>query len=148
VYESRGTTPFHGANRAAFAVLRDLIERFPQELAHGFAGVFPRGDPYTSVWDPSEVNALERSADEDQHSDSAAMSAMFALMKTYGGLDRCLGRLSGSLLTVQDEKGQLQREFDTEVERLQVELARMTRERDQAIQMNSELSQDLLAVRE
>jgi len=58
VYESRGTTPFHGASRAAFAVLRDLMERFPQELAHAFAGVFPRGDPYTSVWDQSEVNAL------------------------------------------------------------------------------------------
>jgi len=106
------------------------MERFPQELAHAFAGVFPQGDPYTSVWDQSEVNALERSADEDQHSDSAAMSAMFALVKTYGGLENCLGRLSGSLLTVQYEKGHLQREFDTEVERLQAELARMTRERD------------------
>jgi len=73
---------------------------------------------------------------------------MFALMKTYGGLERCLGRLSGSLLTVEDEKRQLQREFDTEVERLQAELAHMTRERDQAVQNNSELSQDLLAVRE
>ena len=40
------------------------MERFPQELAHVFAGVFPRGDPYTLVWDQSEVNALERSADE------------------------------------------------------------------------------------
>ena len=98
--------------------------------------------------DQSEVNALERSADEDQHSDSAAMSAMFALMKTYGGVERCLGRLSGSLLTVQDEKRQLQREFDTEVERLQAELARVTLERDQVVQKNSELSQDLLAVRE
>ena len=83
------------------------MERFPQELAHAFAGVFPRGDPYTLVWDQSEVNALERSADEDQHSDSAAMSAIYALMKTYGGLERCLGRLSESLLTVQDEKRQL-----------------------------------------
>jgi len=45
------------------------MERFLQELAHNFAGVFPRGDPYTSVWDQSEENALERSADEDQHSD-------------------------------------------------------------------------------
>jgi len=80
------------------------MERFPQELAHAFVGAFPRGDPYTLVWDQSEVNALERSADEDQHSDSATMSAMFALMKTYGCLERCLGRLSGSLLTVQDEK--------------------------------------------
>jgi len=104
VYESRGTTPIQGARRATFAVLRDIMERFLQELAHAFAGVFPQGDPYTSVWDQSEVNALERSADEDQHSNSTAMSAMFALMKTYGGLEHCLGRLSGSLLTVQDEK--------------------------------------------
>jgi len=118
VYESRGTSPFHGASRAAFAVLRDIMERFPQELADAFAGVFPRGDPYTSVCDQSEVNALERCADEDQHSGSAAMSAMFALMKTYGGLERCLGCLSGFLLIVQDEKRQLQLEFDTEVERL------------------------------
>jgi len=109
------------------------MERFPQELDHAFAGVFPRGDPYTSVWDQSEVNALERSADEDQHSDSTTMSAMFALMKTYGGLERCLGRLSRSLLTVQDEKCQLQCEFDSEVERLQAELARVTLERDQAV---------------
>jgi len=124
------------------------MERFPQEVAHAFARVFPRGDPYTSVWDQSEVNALERSADEDQHSDSGAMSAMFALMNTYGGLERCLGCLCGSLLTVQDEKRQLQHEFDTEVERLQAELARVTLERDQAVQKNDELSQDLLAVRE
>jgi len=95
--------------------------------------VFPWGDPYTLVWDQSEVNALERSADEDQHSDSTAMSAMFALMKTYGGLERYLGRLSGSLLIVQDEKRQLHREFDTEVERLQAELDRVTLERDQAV---------------
>ena len=73
---------------------------------------------------------------------------MFALMKTYGVLERCLGRLSGSLLTVQDEKRQLKREFDTEVERLQAELARVTMERDQAVQKNRELSQHLLAVRE
>jgi len=126
--------PFQGASRDAFAVLRDIMERFPQELAHTFAGVFPRGDPYTSVWDQSEVNALERSVDEDQHSDSTVMSAMFTLMKTDGGLERCLGHLSGSLLTVQDEKRQLQREFDSEVERLQAELACMTLERDQAVQ--------------
>jgi len=110
------------------------MERFPQELAHAFPEVFPRGDPYTSVWDQSEANALERSADEDQHSDSTAMSAMFTMMKTYGGLERCLGCLFGSLLTVQDEKRQLQCEFDSEVERLQAELARVTLERDQAVQ--------------
>jgi hypothetical protein len=52
------------------------------------------------VWDQSEGRALERSADEDQYSDSLAMSAMFAVMKTYGGLERSLGRLTGSLLIV------------------------------------------------
>jgi hypothetical protein len=41
VYESRGTMPFQGASKAAFAVLMDIMERFPQELAHAFAGVFP-----------------------------------------------------------------------------------------------------------
>ena len=59
-----------------------------------------------------------------------------------------LGCLSGSLLTVQDEKRQLLCEFDTEVERLQAELTRVTRERDRAVQKNSELSQDLIALRE
>ena len=76
------------------------MERFPQELAHAFAGVFPQGDPYTLLWDQSEVSALERRADEDQHSDNAAMSVMFALMRTCGGLEHCLGCLSRSLLTV------------------------------------------------
>jgi len=95
VYESRGTTPFHGGSRAAFAVLRDLMERFPYELAHAFAGVFPRVDPYTSVRDQSEVNALERSAYEDQHSDSAA--------ECYVRLDEDLwgsGALFGTLVWV------------------------------------------------
>jgi len=44
---------------------------------------------------------------EDQHSDSTAMRAMFAMMRTYGGLERCLGCLFGSVLTVPDEKRQL-----------------------------------------
>jgi len=64
---------FQRASRAAFAVLRDIMERFPQELAHAFIGVFLRGDPYTVVWDQSEGSALEQSADEDQHSDSVGV---------------------------------------------------------------------------
>ena len=51
-----------------------------------------------------------------------------------------MGHLSRSLLTVQDEKRQLQWEFDSEVERLKAELAHVTLERDQAVQKNSELS--------
>ena len=66
------------------------------------------------MWDQSEGSALERIVDEDQHNDSTTMSTMFAMMKTYGGLERCLGRLTGSLLIVQDEKRQLQRECNTQ----------------------------------
>jgi len=95
--------------------------------------VFPRGDLYTLVWDQTEGSALERSADENQHNVSTTMSAMFAMMKTYGGLERCLGLLCGSLLTVQDEKRQLQFEFESEVLRLEALLAHVTLERDQAV---------------
>ena len=100
MYESRGYTPFQGASMVSFAVLRDIMEWFPQELAHAYVGVFPRGDPNTAMWDQSEGSALDRSAHEDQHSDSTALSSMFAMMKTYGRLERCLGRLSRCLLTV------------------------------------------------
>jgi len=54
------------------------------------------------------------------------MSAMCSMMKTYGGLERSLGYLVGSLLRVQDEKCQLQRDFDSEVKRLQAKLACLT----------------------
>jgi len=48
VYESRGITPFHGASRAAFAVLRDLMERFPQELPTPSLECFPGVTP--TLW--------------------------------------------------------------------------------------------------
>lgn len=65
-FGSRGRTQLEGANRATFVVLRDLMERFLEELAHAFAKVFPKGDPYTIVWDQFEDNALQRSKDEIQ----------------------------------------------------------------------------------
>jgi hypothetical protein len=37
------------------------MERFPEELAGAVAGVFPRADPYTAVWDQADGKALERS---------------------------------------------------------------------------------------
>jgi len=52
------------------------------------------------VWEESDGSALERSVNEDHHSDSSAMSAMFVMMKTYGGLEHSLGYFVGSLLTV------------------------------------------------
>jgi hypothetical protein len=46
----KGKTPGEGANRVAFVVLRDIMERFLEELACAPVGVFPRGYPYTTVW--------------------------------------------------------------------------------------------------
>jgi hypothetical protein len=73
------------------------MERFPEKLAGTVARVFPRADPYTMVWDQAEGKALERGPDECQNSDNIAMSAIFAMMKTYAGIERSLGQVIGSL---------------------------------------------------
>jgi hypothetical protein len=44
-YESTGRTAEEVAERAAFGILRDIMDRFPQELAAAIVGVFPRGTP-------------------------------------------------------------------------------------------------------
>jgi hypothetical protein len=46
-YESTGRTAEEVAERAAFGILRDIMDRFPQELATAIVGVFPRGNPST-----------------------------------------------------------------------------------------------------
>jgi hypothetical protein len=97
--------------------------RFLEELAGAVAGVFPRVDPYTAVWDQADGKALERGADECQSSDNAAMSAIFAMMKTYASLERSLGRVVGSLDQVREDRRQLQCDHDSEIKRLQAELA-------------------------
>jgi hypothetical protein len=44
-FGSKGRTPWEGANRASFAVLRDIMESSPEVLGRALAGVFPRDDP-------------------------------------------------------------------------------------------------------
>jgi hypothetical protein len=46
-YESTGRTAEEAAERAVFGILRDIMDRFPQELAAAIVGVFPRGNPST-----------------------------------------------------------------------------------------------------
>jgi hypothetical protein len=46
------------------------------------------------------------------------MSAMFVMMKTYTGLERSFGRLTGVLGQALDEKHQVQRDHSSEMERL------------------------------
>jgi hypothetical protein len=49
-YESTGRTAEEAAERAAFGILRDIMDRFPQELAVAIVGVFLRGNPSTDSW--------------------------------------------------------------------------------------------------
>ena len=47
-----------------------------------------------------------------------AMHAMFAVMKTYDGLERSLRCMSGALSQARDDHRQLQHDHDSEMERL------------------------------
>jgi hypothetical protein len=49
-YKSTGRTIEEAADRAAFGILRDIMDRFPQELATSMARVFLRGNPSTDSW--------------------------------------------------------------------------------------------------
>jgi hypothetical protein len=43
-FESTGRTAEEAAERAAFGILRDIMDRFPQKLATAIVGVFLRGN--------------------------------------------------------------------------------------------------------
>jgi hypothetical protein len=47
-YESTGRTAEEATDRAAFGILRDIIDSFPPELAATMLGVFLRGNPSTN----------------------------------------------------------------------------------------------------
>lgn len=86
-FEGRGRTPREGADRAAYTILQDIMERFSGELATAMPGVFPRGDPYASIWEQTTGSALGGGTSEHLHSDNATMSAMFVVMKAYRGVE-------------------------------------------------------------
>jgi hypothetical protein len=119
------------------------MERFLEELAGAVARVFPRADPYTTVWDHANGKTLERGLEECQNSDNTAMSAMFAMMKTYADLERSLGRVIGSLDQAREDRCQLQHDHNSEIERLQAELEQVTLERDQAIYRDEVAMQEI-----
>ena len=85
--EFEGRTPAEGAEGAAFRVIRDIMSRFPSELAAALAGTFPRDDPRDAIWVQPQGSALVRGPAEGQASDNHAMSAMFAAIKAYEGLE-------------------------------------------------------------
>ena len=63
-YESTGRTAGEAADRAAFGILRDIMDHFPQELAAALVGVFLRGNPSTDSWQQARGRSLEIGAAE------------------------------------------------------------------------------------
>jgi hypothetical protein len=51
------------------------------------------------------------------------MSAMFAVMKAFGGVECSLRCVSSALGQAHDDRHQLQRDHDAEIERLNAEMA-------------------------
>jgi hypothetical protein len=106
------------------------MDRFPQELAAALVGVFLRGNPSTDSWQQARGRPLEISAAEAQSRDNPSMSAMFVVMKAFDGVEGSLRRVSGALGQARDDRHQLQRDHDTEIERLTTEMAQLTHQRD------------------
>jgi hypothetical protein len=76
------------------------------------------------------------------------MSTMFAVMKTFDGVEGSLRRVSGALGQAHDDRRQLQRDHDAKIERLNVEMTQLTRQRDQATQRTKVYEGDIRALRE
>jgi hypothetical protein len=93
--EFEGCTLVEGAERAAFCVIRDIMSRFPNELAAALAGTFPRDDPRNAIWVQPQGSALVRGPHEGHASDNHAMSAMYAAIRAYQGLECTYWMLTG-----------------------------------------------------
>jgi hypothetical protein len=96
-YESTDRTTEEAADRVAFGILRDIMDRFSQELAAAMTRVFTRGNHSIDSWQQARGRSLEIGAVEGKNSDNHAMSAMFVVMKTFDGVEGSLRRVSGAL---------------------------------------------------
>jgi chromosome segregation ATPase len=117
-------------------------------LAAAIVGVFPRGNPSTDSWQQARGRSLEISVAEAQNSDNPAISAMFAVMKAFDGVEGSLRCVSGALGQARDDQRQLQRDHDAETEKLTAEMAQLTHQRDQATQRTVVVEGDVRALRE
>jgi hypothetical protein len=71
---------------------------------------------------------------EGQNSDNPAMSVMFAVMKAFDGVEGSLRHVSGALGQTRNDRRQLHRDHDAEIERLNAKMVQLTCQRDQATQ--------------
>ena len=67
----------------ALEALSEICQEFGDELINGPAGTFPWVDLSVTAWMQRGSNALVRDRDERVESSSAAMSAMFAVLKMF-----------------------------------------------------------------
>jgi chromosome segregation ATPase len=73
---------------------------------------------------------------------------MFAVMKAFDRVEGSLRRVSGALGQARNDRRQLQRDHDAEIERLNTETTQLTRQRDQATQSTGVYEGDIRALRE
>jgi hypothetical protein len=71
------------------------------------------------------------------------MNVIFIVMKAFAGVEGSLRHVSGALGQACDDRHQLQRDHDSEIERLQTELAQLTLERDQALHWDEAARQEI-----
>jgi hypothetical protein len=98
-------------------------------------GVFPRGDIFNPKWNQPEGRALTGGDCEQQHSDTATSSAMFAVMQLYNNTERSFGMVNSSHATAQNQLYQAQEAHAAELAQVQEKLAQVTLEKDEAVQV-------------
>ena len=67
----------------ALEALSEIYQEFGDELVNGLAETFPRMDPLVTAWMQPGGNAQVRDRDERAETSSAAMSAMFTVLKMF-----------------------------------------------------------------
>jgi len=67
----------------ALEALSEICQEFGDELVNSQAETFPRVDPSMTAWMQPGGNALVRDHDERAENSSAAMSAMFVVLKMF-----------------------------------------------------------------
>jgi hypothetical protein len=110
------------------------MSRFPNELAAALAGTFLRDDPRDAIWVQPHGSTLVRGPNKGQASDNHAMSAMYAAIRAYQGLECTYWTLTG--LCGEDRlKARKQKKKQARaIASLQEQLADISLQRDQALE--------------
>ena len=81
--ESKGRSPWEGAQVVAFEVLSKICQQHGDVLTGSAVSTFPQVDPSIAVWTQCNRNALIQERDEQAESSNPTMNAMFIVMKMF-----------------------------------------------------------------